>query len=82
MSPVRRTSRDLPPVALPLDELLDVARHLSDEQTHRNVGKRKRQNERDEERSDESGECQDRRHLHALNSKRPAEERVIRLPFR
>jgi len=54
--------------------LPNIAGHLSDQQTHRNVGEREGDQQCDEERGDESSEGQDRRHLRLLDSKRPAEK--------
>lgn len=69
MPSIRRSARFPAPVALPLDELRHVARHLSEKQAHRDVG----ESEREREGENDGGECDEYGHLHSLDSKRPAE---------
>jgi hypothetical protein len=47
MSPVRRFALELSSIPLALDELADVPGDLREKQTHRDVGQRDREGERD-----------------------------------
>lgn len=52
---IRRVARFASPVALALNELRDVARHLSEKDAHRDVGEGEREREGQRE-SDEHGQ--------------------------
>jgi len=59
MPAIRRVAHDAPAVALPLDEIRDVARHLPEEQAHRDVGEREAENEGESERDENGDECEE-----------------------
>jgi hypothetical protein len=73
MPSIRRAALDAAAVALALDELLDIAGHLPEEQAHRDVGQAYSDGERDEKSGDENDECENRRHT-SNYSNRPAVE--------
>jgi hypothetical protein len=73
MPSIGRPALDAAAVALALDELLDVARHLPEEQAHRDVGETYADGKRNEKSGDEYDECENRGHT-SIYSNRPAVE--------
>jgi hypothetical protein len=63
LTPVRRFALRASPISLALDEGADVAGHLTDQQTHRDVGEGQSDGERGGEGESDCGECGERRHL-------------------
>lgn len=65
-SSIRRIPRFASAVALALDELGNVARHLAEEQAHRDVGEGESERQCEGERENDGGECEKGGHLPAL----------------
>jgi hypothetical protein len=58
LSPIGSGSGFAPAVALPLDELTDVASHLTEKKPHWKIGERKSHRECDGESESESEQCE------------------------